>query len=154
MASLNKVLLIGNLTRDPELRYTPGGLAVCNFTIAINSFYNDSQGQKQKDTCFMRVTVWGKSGEACSQYLAKGRPVFVEGRLKSRNWEAENGEKRSAVDVVADRVQFLGGGPGEGGEGGGGGRGKPSAPRSSAPDMDDMGPPADMGGGPEDDIPF
>lgn len=120
MANLNKVLLIGNLTRDPELRYTPGGSAVCNFTLAVNRTYNDKSGAKKEDTCFLRITVWGKQGETCAQYLSKGRSAFVEGRLQSRSWETEDGQKRSAIDVVADRVQFLGGrgqrsdGPGDG----------------------------------------
>ncbi|MBI4863837.1 MAG: single-stranded DNA-binding protein [Candidatus Riflebacteria bacterium] len=114
MASLNKVLLIGNLTRDPELRYTQSGLAICNFSLAINTFYNDKQGQQQKDTCFLRVTVWGKNGENCANVLKKGRPVFVEGRLKSRSWEQDDGQKRTSIEVVADRVQFLGAPPGKG----------------------------------------
>lgn len=109
MANLNKVLLIGNLTRDPELRYTPGGSAVCNFTLAVNRSFNDKSGAKKEDTCFLRITVWGKQGETCAQYLSKGRSAFVEGRLQSRSWETEDGQKRSAIDVVADRVQFLSG---------------------------------------------
>lgn len=133
MANLNKVLLIGNLTRDPELRYTPGGSAVCNFTLAVNRTYNDKSGAKKEDTCFLRITVWGKQGETCAQYLSKGRSAFVEGRLQSRSWETEDGQKRSAIDVVADRVQFLNG---RGGKGEGDGMGM----------IDDMPP--------EDDIPF
>lgn len=149
MATLNKVMLIGNLTRDPELRYTPAGMALCNFTIAINSFYNDKAGQKQKDVCFMRVTVWGKSGENCSQYLTKGRPVFVEGRLRSRSWEAD-GQKKSSTEVVADNVQFLGSSPGASGEGRPAGGG-----RAPSHDVDEMGgPPVEHDSGPEDDIPF
>ena len=136
MASFNKVLLMGNLTRDPELRYTSGGSAVCNFSMAMNRKYTDKSGERRDETTYMRVTVWGKQGENCAQYLSKGRGVFVEGRLQSRSWETEDGQKRSAVDVVADTVQFL---PGRGGNAGGGGF-------NDEPPMD--GPPA------EDDIPF
>ena len=109
MASFNKVMLMGNLTRDPELRYTSGGQAVCNFSLAINRYFNDKQGERKEETTFMRITVWGKQGENCAQYLSKGRSAFVEGRLQSRSWETEDGQKRSAVDVVADSVQFIGG---------------------------------------------
>lgn len=109
MASFNKVMLMGNLTRDPELRYTSGGQAVCNFSLAINRYFNDKQGEKKEETTFMRITVWGKQGENCAQYLSKGRSAFVEGRLQSRSWETEDGQKRSAVDVVAESVQFLSG---------------------------------------------
>lgn len=109
VASFNKVMLMGNLTRDPELRYTSGGQAVCNFSLAINRYFNDKQGERKEETTFMRVTVWGKQGENCAQYLTKGRSAFVEGRLQSRSWETEDGQKRSAVDVVADSVQFIGG---------------------------------------------
>ena len=136
MASFNKVMLMGNLTRDPELRYTSGGSAVCNFSIAMNRKFTDKSGERRDETTYMRVTVWGKQGENCAQYLSKGRGVFVEGRLQSRSWETEDGQKRSAVDVVADSVQFL---PGRGGNSGGGGF-------KDEPPMD--GPPA------EDDIPF
>ncbi len=107
MASLNKVFLIGNLTRDPELRYTPTGTAVVNFGMAVNRRFTDQSGEKREDTCFVRITVFGKQAESCNQYLSKGRLVFVEGRLQYRSWEAE-GQKRSSLDVVADRVQFLG----------------------------------------------
>jgi single-strand DNA-binding protein len=107
MASLNKVFLIGNITRDPELRYATSGTAVANFSVAINRFYTAANGEKKQDTCFTRVVTWGKQAEACSRYLNKGRPVFVEGRLSSRSWTSANGEKRSTMEVVADRVQFL-----------------------------------------------
>ncbi|MFH1305695.1 MAG: single-stranded DNA-binding protein [Candidatus Omnitrophota bacterium] len=108
-ASLNKVFLMGNLTRDPELRYVPSGSAVANFTVAVNRAYKDSNGEKKEDVSFIRVVVWGKMAEICGEYLAKGRPVLVEGRLKSRTWEAQDGQKRSSMDVVAVSVQFLGG---------------------------------------------
>jgi len=141
MASFNKVLLMGNLTRDPELRYTSGGQPVCNFSMAMGRKFTDKSGEKREETTYMRVTVWGKQGENCAQYLSKGRGVFVEGRLRSRSWEAEDGQKRSTVEVVADTVQFL---PGKGGPTGGGGGGG---------DFVDDGPPMD-GPPAEDDIPF
>jgi single-strand DNA-binding protein len=130
VASFNKVMLMGNLTRDPELRYTSGGQAVCNFSLAINRYFNDKQGERKEETTFMRITVWGKQGENCAQYLSKGRSAFVEGRLQSRSWETEDGQKRSAVDVVAENVQFIGG------------RGTSEAPSGGA------------GAIAEDDIPF
>ncbi|MCK5012505.1 MAG: single-stranded DNA-binding protein [Candidatus Omnitrophica bacterium] len=108
MANLNKVFLIGNLTRDPELRYTPGGTAVSNLGIAVNRRFKDSSGELKEEVCFLTVTVWDKQAEACCQYLKKGRPVFVEGVLQSRFWETSDGQKRSAIDVRAERVQFLG----------------------------------------------
>ncbi|MDO8581090.1 MAG: single-stranded DNA-binding protein [Candidatus Omnitrophota bacterium] len=108
MANLNKVFLIGNLTRDPELRYTPGGTAVANLGIAVNRRFKDSSGELKEEVCFLTVTVWDKQAEACCQYLQKGRPVFVEGVLQSRFWETSDGQKRSAIDVRAERVQFLG----------------------------------------------
>ena len=108
MANLNKVFLIGNLTRDPELRYTPGGTAVANLGLAVNRKFKDSSGELKEEVCFLTVTVWDKQAEACCQYLTKGRPVFVEGVLQSRFWETSDGQKRSAIDVRAERVQFLG----------------------------------------------
>jgi single-strand DNA-binding protein len=107
-ASLNKVFLMGNLTRDPELRYVPSGTAVANFTVAVNRPYKDTAGEKKEEVSFIRVVVWGKMAEICGEYLSKGRPVLVEGRLKSRSWEDQSGQKRSALDVVAMSVQFLG----------------------------------------------
>ncbi len=108
MANLNKVFLIGNLTRDPELRKTPGGTAVANLGLAVNRKFKDSTGELKEEVCFLTVTVWDKQAEACCQYLQKGRPVFVEGVLQSRFWETNDGQKRSAIDVRAERVQFLG----------------------------------------------
>ena len=108
MANLNKVFLIGNLTRDPELRYTPGGTAVANLGLAVNRRFKDSSGELKEEVCFLTVTVWDKQASACCQYLTKGRPVFVEGVLQSRFWETSDGQKRSAIDVRAERVQFLG----------------------------------------------
>lgn len=108
MANLNKVFLIGNLTRDPELRYTPGGTPVANLGLAVNRRFKDSSGELKEEVCFLTVTVWDKQAEACCQYLHKGRPIFVEGVLQSRTWETNDGQKRSAIDVRAERVQFLG----------------------------------------------
>ena len=107
MASLNKVFLIGNLTRDPELRYVPSGSAVATFTLAINRVYNTQSGEKKEQTSFIRVVVWGRRAEVCGEYLSKGSPLFVEGRLQSRDWETQDGQKRSTVEVVADNIQFL-----------------------------------------------
>ena len=109
MASLNKVLLIGNLTKDPELRYTPNGTAVTNLRIAVNRKFKDRTGELKEDTCFITVTAWDKQAEICNQYLLKGRAVFVEGILQSRSWETGDGQKRSTIDVRAERIQFLGG---------------------------------------------
>ncbi len=107
-ASLNKVFLMGNLTRDPELRYVPSGSAVANFSVAVNRSYKDNAGEKKEEVSFIRVVVWGKMAEICGEYLTKGRPVLVEGRLKSRSWEAQDGQKRSVLEVIASSVQFLG----------------------------------------------
>lgn len=109
MASLNKVFLIGNLTRDPELRYIPSGTAVANFGLAINRVYTTQDGEKKEDVCFVDIVTWSKTAENCANYLTKGSPVFVEGRLQFRSWETEDGQKRSKLEVVAERVQFLGG---------------------------------------------
>ncbi len=108
MANLNKVFLIGNLTRDPELRYTPAGVAVSNLGVAVNRRFRDKTGELKEDVCFLTVTVWDKQAEACCQHLQKGSPVFVEGVLQSRSWETTDGQKRSTIDVRAERVQFLG----------------------------------------------
>lgn len=107
MANLNKVLLIGNLTRDPELRYIPSGSAVATFTIAVNRFYTTPAGEKKEQTSFIRIVVWGRRAEVCGEYLSKGSPVFVEGRLQSRDWQTQDGQKRNTVEVIADNIQFL-----------------------------------------------
>ena len=120
MAAINRVVLVGNLTRDPELRHTPSGTAVCNLRLAVNTRRKDETGQWVDKPNYFDITVWGNQGERCAQYLSKGRPVGVDGRLEWREWETPEGNKRQAVDVVADTVQFLGGrGDGEGGGGGG-----------------------------------
>ena len=107
MASLNRVFLMGNLTRDPELRYIPNGTAVTTFTIAVNRVYRLPTGERKEDTSFIRVVTWGRMAETSGEYLKKGSPVFVEGRLQSRSWETPDGQKRSAVEVNATNVQFL-----------------------------------------------
>ena len=107
-ASLNSVFLIGNLTRDPELRYIPSGQAVATFTLAVNRTYIAKTGEKKEEANFIRIVVWAKRAEICHEYLRKGSPVFVEGRLQSRSWDAPDGTKRSTIEVVAENVQFLG----------------------------------------------
>ena len=114
-ASINRVILVGNLTRDPELRHTPSGTPVCSLRIAVNSRRKDETGQWVDKPNYFSVTVWGQQGENCAQYLSKGRPVAIDGRLDWREWESDGG-KREAVEVVAETVQFLGSrGDGEGG---------------------------------------
>ncbi len=108
MASLNSVFLIGNLTRDPELKFIPGGTAVTNLRMAVNERYRDSNGEMKDITCFLTVVVWGKLAESCSQYLSKGSPLFAEGTLQSRSWQTQDGQKRNVLEVRAKRVQFLG----------------------------------------------
>ena len=108
MASLNKVFLIGNLTRPPELRYTPSGTAVTDLRLAVNRNYTTQSGEKREETCFLTVVVWGKQAESCGEYLDKGSGVMVEGRLQARDWETKDGQKRNVIEVVAERVQFMG----------------------------------------------
>lgn len=140
MANLNKVMLIGNLTRDPELRVTPKGTAICTFSLAVNRKFKDESGGEREEVTYVDIEAWGKAGENISKYCTKGRPLFVEGRLRLDQWEDKNTkEKRSRMKVVCENFQFLGsgGGRGEGG-GGGGGEGGESrsyspAPRASAP---------------------
>lgn len=108
MASYNKVLLMGNLTKDPELRYTPQGAAVANLRMAVNRKYRDKNQELKEEVCFITAVVWNKQAEVCNQYLHKGSSVFVEGRLQSRSWEDNTGAKRSVIEVRAERVQFMG----------------------------------------------
>ncbi len=108
MANLNKVFLIGRLARDPELRYIPSGTAVATFTVATNRAFTMASGEKREETCFVRVVSWARQAELCGEYLTKGSPVFVEGRLQSRSWETPHGQKRSTLEVVAQNIQFLG----------------------------------------------
>lgn len=107
-ASLNKVFLMGNLTRDPELRYVPSGTAVANFTVAVSRAYKGASGEKKEEVSYIKVVIWGKMAEICGEYLTKGRAVLVEGRLQSRSWEGQDGQKRSTLEVIANSVQFLG----------------------------------------------
>jgi single-strand DNA-binding protein len=137
--SVNKVILIGNLGRDPEVRYLPSGQALAKFSVATSESYTDRNGAKQERTDWHNIVVWGKPAEACGQYLKKGRQVYIEGRISTRSYEAKDGSgKRYATDIVAQRVQFLGGRPGAGSEeppesSGGGGSGGGESP----PPMDD-----------------
>lgn len=111
MASFNRVFLMGNLTKDPELRYTPQGTAVANLRLAVNRKFRTKSQELKEEVCFITVVVWNKQAEICNQYLHKGRPLFVEGRLQSRSWDDANGQKRTVIEVRADRVQFLGSAP-------------------------------------------
>ncbi|MDQ2973477.1 MAG: single-stranded DNA-binding protein [bacterium] len=156
--SFNQVILMGNLTRDPELRSTPNGQSVCSFSLALNRSYKGSDGEWQEATDFIDIVAWGPLGERVSQYLSKGRPCLVNGRLQSRSWEQE-GQKRSKVEVVAQDVTFLGGPQGASGDnsGGSGYSGDKSEPQSAKPaakkkevDIEDIGDePINL-----DDIPF
>ena len=114
MANFNKVLLIGNLTKDPELRYTPQGAAVVNLRLAVNRRFRDKNQELKEETCFVTAVVWNKMAETCNQYLHKGSPVFIEGRLQSRSWEDNSGQKRYVIEVRAERIQFLGAAPAKG----------------------------------------
>lgn len=158
MASLNKVMLIGNLTRDPEVRHTPKGTAVGDLSMAINMSYRTQDGAEKEEVCYVDIVVWGRQAETCQDYLSKGRQIFVEGRLQLDQWETQQGEKRSRLRVRADRVQFLGGGGGSGSSSSsssGSSRSRDSA--SSPPPQDDRSEPADYNDAPapaDDDIPF
>ena len=121
MASVNKVILVGNLGRDPELRYIPSGQAVANFTLATNERWRDKDGNNQERTEWHRIVVWGKSAENCAQFLQKGRSVYIEGKLQTQEWEDKDGNKRRTTEVVAQTVQFLGGRGGAESGGGSGG---------------------------------
>ena len=146
MANINRVVLVGNLTKDPELRHTQGGTAVCKLRLAVNTRRKDETGQWGDKPNYFDVTVWGNQGESCAQYLSKGRPVGVDGRLDWREWEAQDGSKRQAVEIIADSVQFLGS-RGDGGEGGGERQFVPAAATSGNEDF------GGTGSG-DDDIPF
>lgn len=140
MAGINKVILIGNLGADPELRYTGSGTPVADLRLATSRRWQGRDGTMQEDTQWHRIVVWGKQAEHCKEYLSKGRQVYVEGRLQTRSWEDRDGNKRYTTEVVAQTVQFLSGG----GRGGGGGHSEPPPPRDSDA-------PPDFG---DDDIPF
>ena len=151
-SNVNVVVITGNLTRDPELRSTPGGTPVCKLRVAVNSRRKDPSGNWVDKPNYFDVTVWGAQGENCANYLAKGRPVAVEGRLDWREWEDKEGGKRQTVEVIANSVQFLGSRDGSGGNGNG------FSPSSDVPadTSDYAGAPAGGGGagGADDDIPF
>jgi len=110
MATLNKIFLIGNLTRDVELKYTASGAAVANFGLAVNRTYTNSDGEKTEEVCFIDMVAWNRLAEVANEYLSKGSPVFVEGRLQMDSWEDQDGKKRSKLKMVAQNIQFLGGG--------------------------------------------
>jgi single-strand DNA-binding protein len=161
MASYNKVLLMGNLTRDPEVRYTPKGTALANLGLAVNRVWTTESGEQKEEVTFVDIEVWGRQAETAGQYLSKGRPVFIEGRLKLDSWEdKESGQKRNKLKVVAERVQFLGAPRG-------GGEVKDQAPsdeaparpasrggRPAAPAARDAGEPEPPAAGEDDNIPF
>ena len=143
MASVNKVILVGNLGKDPEVRFTPSGRAVAKFPLATTDSWTDQENSRQERTEWHNVVVWGKQAESCGQYLAKGRQVYVEGAIRSRSYDDKEGNKRYITEIVAQRIQFLGGG---------GGRGM-----SAAADSGGMGNFDEFGGAPvpsEDDVPF
>lgn len=157
MANFNKVYLIGNLTRDPELRVTPKGTAICQFGLAVNRQFKDESGAMRDDTTFVDIEAWGKQGETISKYCTKGRPLFVEGRLKFDQWEDKtSGQKRSKLKVVLEGFQFLGSGQREGGAPGGGG----DVDQTASPER--HSPPPRAGGAPkpastenlDEDVPF
>jgi len=118
MANLNKVMLIGNLTRDPDLKYTPGNQAVCEIGLAVNRKYRTKEGEDREETTFVDCEAWGKQAEVLKQYMTKGKPLFIEGRLKLDTWEDKDGGKRSKMRVVIENFQFIGAAGGGGGGGG------------------------------------
>lgn len=164
MASLNKVMLIGNLTRDPEIKYTPKGTAIADIGLAVNRNYTTESGEKREEVTFIDVTLWGRVAEIVGEYCKKGRPIFIEGRLQLDTWDdKQTGQKRSKLKVVGDNIQLLGGREGgTGGPAGGGGgggeysEGRPqSRPPGNRPAPPQKRPPADPDlDAPEDDIPF
>jgi len=147
MASFNKVILVGNLTRDPELRYTPKGTAIAKVGIAVNRVWTNEAGEKKEEVTFVDVDIFGRTAENVGQYMRKGRPILIEGRLRLDQWDdKQTGQKKSKLGVVAETVQFLGSGTGGGESGGGGGSpARPSRPAAPAP----AAPPAE----PTDDVP-
>ena len=149
MGSVNKVILVGNLGRDAELRYTAGGAAVATINMATTEVWNDKAGQRQEKTEWHRVVLWGKSAESLSEYLTKGKQIYVEGRLQTRQWDDKDGNKRYTTEIKGDRVVLLGGG-------GGGGRGASSGAADRGSDFGPGAGPAPEGSEPltDDDIPF
>ena len=155
MANINRVVLVGNLTRDPELRHTPSGTAVCSLRVACNTRRkNNGTGEWEDKPNYFDVTVWGAQGENCARFLTKGRPVAIDGRLEWREWDTQDGQKRQAIDIIADAVQFLGGRD----DSGGGGQSAGFAPRSDVPvderDFQPAGAPNGRSAPADDDIPF
>lgn len=147
MASLNRVFLMGNLTRDPEVRYTPKGTAVADLSMAINMVYRTQDGSDREEVVYVDVVTWGRQAETCGQYLSKGSPVFVEGRLQLDQWEDKDGQKRSRLRVRAERVQFLGRGKASESKGPPQPAGESRPPQATAPTEETSHPE-------EDDIPF
>ena len=147
MGSVNKVILVGNLGRDSELRYTPGGAAVATLNLATTETWNDKEGQRQEKTEWHRVVLWGKQAETLNQYLQRGKQIHIEGRLQTRQWDDKDGNKRYTTEIRGDRVVLLSGGGGGGQRGGGGSGGRMDAGQPE---------PMDVGGAElsEDDIPF
>lgn len=161
MANLNKVMLIGNLTRDPELRHTPKGTAVSEISLAINRNWTNDQGQKQEETTFVEVTLWGRQAEVVQQYVTKGSPIYIEGRLQLDSWDdKETGKKRSKLRVIGENFQFLSGKPGSGGGGGGDYSERSQSSSAAAAPQQRSGPPQGASAAPaddfqeDDDIPF
>jgi single-strand DNA-binding protein len=146
MANINRVVLVGNLTKDPELRHTPGGTPVCSLRIAVNSRRRDESGNWVDKPNYFDVSVFGNQAESCSQYLSKGRPVGIDGRLDWREWDAQDGTKRQAVQIIAESVQFLGSREGGGGGDFGGNQFVPAGAASESA--------ADFPSTADDDIPF
>ena len=152
MASFNKVILLGNLTRDPEVRYTPKGTAVTELGMAVNRVYTAENGEKREETTFVDVTLWGRTAEIAGEYLQKGRPVFIEGRLQLDTWDdKQSGQKRSKLKVVGEGLQLLGGRPGGGGGGGGGEEDSSGGSRPSRPAPPPKAGPSEPD---DDEIPF
>lgn len=152
MASLNKVMLIGNVTRDPEVKYTPKGSAVTDIGIAINRYYTTESGEKREETTFVDVTLWGRQAEVAGEYAKKGRPIFIEGRLQLDSWEdKQTGQKRSRLRVVGENIQLLGSGPGGGQRSGAPDQGESfSSGKASSP----SNAPSSSSLDDDDDIPF
>lgn len=153
MASFNKVILMGNLTRDPELRYTPKGTAIAKIGVAVNRVWTNEAGEKKEEVTFVDVDVFGRTAENVGQYMRKGRPIMIEGRLKLDQWDdKQTGQKKSKLGVIAETVQFLGSAQGSGGEGGAPAPARRAAPAAAAAPA---GEPLEGDGPPEsDDVPF
>jgi single-strand DNA-binding protein len=149
--SVNKVILIGNLGKDPELKYTPSGTAVAKFSLATNERFKDKSGEWQDRTEWHNIVAWQRTAEIAAEYLKKGRTVYIEGRIQTRSWEDKEGQKRYTTEIVAQDLVLLGGGREGGGEGGGGGRSRPAA---AAPDMDQRAPEPEPTQITDEDIPF